>query len=89
MAVSAFNPHAGRRADVVKEIHQMASNHSGCKCGSCGSSEYVTHKGHSICSYCRTPERTQSTPASTTKRRASYESNAADYASIVASLWAA
>lgn len=89
MAASAFNPHAGKRTDVINDIHRMASSHSGCKCGSCGSSEYVAHKGRSICSYCRIPERTHSTPASNMKRRASYESSAAEYARICASLWAA
>lgn len=103
MAVSVFDPHAGKRSDVIREIHQMASSHSGCKCGSCGSSEYIDHKGRSICTYCRTPERTRNTSdskskagslnnymasyASISRKRASYDTSAADYARICASLW--
>lgn len=105
MAVSVFDPHAGKRSDVIKEIHQAASSHRGCKCGSCGSSEYIAHKGRSICAYCRTPERTRSTSDSKSKagdldsylaayalisrKQAAYDRGAADYARICASLWGA
>lgn len=105
MGVSAFDPHAGKRSEVVEKIHQVGSSTPGCKCSSCGSFEYVNHKGRSICAYCRTPA--AGSPSQETadragslsnylaaysqipRKRASYDTSAADYARICASLWSA
>lgn len=105
MAVSAFDPHAGKRSDVVEGINRMASGAPRCKCGSCGSFEYVNHKERSICAYCRTPA--AGSPSQETadragnlsnylaaysqisRKRASYDTSAAEYARICASLWGA
>lgn len=69
MAVSAFDPYAGKRRDVLERIYNenlelakhsaKSSNsgkHTGCKCASCGSRDYAMTKSGSICTYCRTPE---------------------------------
>lgn len=71
MAVSAFDPYAGKRRDVLERIYNenlelakhsaKSSNsgkHTGCKCESCGSRDYAMTKSGSICTYCRAPEKT-------------------------------
>lgn len=41
---------------------------AGKKCASCSSLEYVSHRGTSICTYCRTPEETVATPMAGQRR---------------------